>query len=210
MRAATRLDHGTSDIGRLNARSRRTGTRAILAGVAVLAALLGGATLISGQKQPTPLGNVGGAPPYESNQPFLDWPQTGDLQCEKEFGPCGPPMAELDPAAKALGQPLRIAKLVVAVGGEGRHELEIGKLVLPNGIHSRTFFRIVNGDPKLYRVAQTHVEFRSLVPGAPPFTEMARNRPPVKGAEPVAAVLVWDVHWAADEAMMEIADLEIE
>lgn len=161
-------------------------------------------------QQPTMLGTVGGAPPYEWNQPFLDWPQSGDLACEAPFGPCGTPVPTLAPAVKALGQPLRIADLRVDVGKPGRHELEIGELVLSNGIHSRTFFKILNGDPKVYRVAQTHVEFRSLTPGAPPFTEFSRDRPAVKGLEPVTAVLVWDVDWAADGAVMEIADLEIE
>jgi hypothetical protein len=155
-------------------------------------------------------GDVAGAPTYRWNQPFLDWPQTGDLPCTTEEGPCGPPIPTLDPTDQAQGRPLRIAKLDVPVGDTGRHDLELGQLVLPNGIHSQTFFRIINGDPAVYRVAQTHVEFRSLEPDAPPFTEFARDRPPFKGPERVMAILVWYVDWSASGAIMTIADLVVE
>jgi hypothetical protein len=96
------------------------------------------------------------------------------------------------------------------VGKPGHHELELGQLVLVDGIHQRTYFKIANADVNKYRVAQTHVEFRSLIEGAPPFTEFAQDRPRVEGPEPVVAILVWDVDWAADGAEMEITDIEIE
>ena len=105
---------------------------------------------------------------------------------------------------------MRIAALDVPVGDPGRHELELGQVVLPNGFHSRTLFSIANGDPKVYRVAQTHVEFRSLESGARPFTEFARDRPAFKGPEHVMAILVWDVDWASPGATMKITDLVVE
>lgn len=163
-----------------------------------------------GSPQPRLLGTTGGAPPYKFNQPFLDWPQSGDLPCEKEFGPCGTPYPTLDAATKALGTPLRITSLEVDVGKVGHHELKIGTLVFARGIHSRTSFRIANGDEKLYRVMQTRVEFRSLVAGAPAFSEFAMDRAPRPGVEPVEALLVWDVDFAAPGAVMEIADLVVE
>jgi hypothetical protein len=98
--------------------------------------------------QPQLVGDVAGAPAYKWNEPFLDWPQTGDLPCETEEGPCGPPTPTLDPNLKAQGRPLSIAKVDVPVGKPGRHELELGELVLPNGFHSRTFFKITNGIPR--------------------------------------------------------------
>jgi hypothetical protein len=160
--------------------------------------------------QPQLVGDVAGAPAYKWNEPFLDWPQTGDLPCETEEGPCGPPTPTLDPNLKAQGRPLSIAKVDVPVGKPGRHELELGELVLPNGFHSRTFFKITNGDPAVYRVAQTHVEFRSLEPGAPAFKEFARDRPAFHGPERVMAVLVWDFDWSSPGAIMSIADLVVE
>lgn len=156
-----------------------------------------------------PLGNAGGAPEYEWNQPFLAWPDVGDIECETEEGPCGSPFETLDPKTMAKGTPLRIDSLNVEVGKAGHHELQIGRLAFAEGVHSRTFFKIVNGDTKVYRVSQTHVEFRSLVPGAPSFGEVARDRPRVQGVEPVEAILVWDVDFAVEGAVMEIADLEI-
>ena len=59
-------------------------------------------------------------------------------------------------------------------------------------------------------MTQIHIEFRSLVPGAPPFTDFAADRPPVSGPGPVMAVLVWSVDWAAKGAVMEIADVLVE
>jgi hypothetical protein len=163
-----------------------------------------------GSNSASPLQNAGGPPAYEWNQPFLAWPDTGDLVCETEEGPCGSPYATLDPTRKATGTPLRIASLRVEVGKLGHHELVIGRLAFAAGVHSSTSFRIVNGDTRVFRVAQTHVEFRSLRPGAPPFTEVARDRPRVDGVEPVEAVLVWDTDFAVDGAVMEIADLVID
>jgi hypothetical protein len=180
------------------------------AGGAVVVALIGAVAAALMGSQPRTLGTVGGAPPYEWNQPFLDWPQAGDLPCEKEFGPCGSPYPTLDAATKALGIPLRIPSLSVVVGKPGHHELTIGKLAFARGIHSRTFFRIANADSKTYRVAQTHVEFHSLAPGAEPFGDFAIDRAPVPGVEPIEAVLVWDVDWAEGDAVMEIADLVVE
>jgi hypothetical protein len=54
------------------------------------------------------------------------------------------------------------------------------------------------------------VEFRSLVAGAPVFGEFARDRALRPGVEPVEAVLIWDVDFAAPGAVMEIADLVVE
>lgn len=182
----------------------------VLAGV--IAAGIGAALAIS-LASPAPistLGNVGGAPPYEWNQPFLAWPDKGDLACETEDGPCGEPYKTLDAATKALGTPLRIDSLKVEVGKPGHHELELGELAFARGVHTRTYFEIVNADTKLYRVSQPHVEFRSLVPGAARFTAVARDRPRLPGVEPVVAVFVWDVDWAAEGAVMEIAHLEVE
>jgi hypothetical protein len=181
---------------------------ALAISVAIWAAVALGSALTP--SQPGLIGKVGGAPPYAFNQPFLDWPQAGDLPCEKEFGPCGTSYPTLDPATKALGTPLRIASLKVDVGTVGRHELEIGTLAFARGIHTRTTFRIVNGDEKVSRVAQTHVEFRSLVAGAPAFGEFAGDRAPRPGIEPVAAILVWTVDFAVPGAVMEIVDLVVE
>ena len=158
----------------------------------------------------TSLGNAAGAAAYEWNQPYLAWPDVGDLVCETEDGPCGSPYETLDPKTKAKGTPLRVDSLQVKVGKAGHHELEIGRLAFAEGVHSSTYFKIVNGDTKMYRVSQPHVEFRSLVPGAEPFGEVARERPRVEGVEPVVAILVWDVDFAVDGAIMEIADHEIE
>lgn len=140
-------------------------TAVFVAAVGILVVVAVGSATQGNQSRLT--GDVAGAPGYRWNQPFLDWPQTGDLPCTTEEGPCGPPDPTLDPADQAQGRPLRIARLDVPVGVSGRHDLELGQQVLPNGVHSRTFFRITNGDPAVYRVAQTHVEFRSLEPGAP-------------------------------------------
>jgi hypothetical protein len=152
---------------------------------------------------------VAGTPPYEWNQPFLDWPQTGDLACDEEFGKCGGAEPSIRPADISTGVPLKVDRLVIKVGDRGRHEQTIGELVLPDGIHTRTFFRIANADEKQFRVWQTHVEFRSL-DGGPKFEEFARDRGPFDGAERVEAVLVWNVDWAAEDATMEIADLVVE
>jgi hypothetical protein len=140
----------------------------------------------------------------------LAWPDTSDLVCQTEEGPCGSPYATLDPATRAKGTALRIDSLLVDVGKPGRHELVIGKLAFADGVHTSTFFKIANGDTNVYRVAQPHVEFRSLLPGAPPFREVARDRPRVAGVEPVEAVVVWDVDFAVPGAVMEITDLAIE
>jgi hypothetical protein len=158
----------------------------------------------------TTLGTVVGGPPVEWNTPFLAWPQTGDMACETEDGPCHSEDRTPDPSSLGLAQPLRIAGLDVPVGEPGRHESKIGTLVFPDGIHTRTVFRIVNPDTSVYRVIQPRIEFRSLVPGAPPFTEFAADRPPVHGAEPVEAVLVWEVDWAAPGAVMKLADIVVE
>jgi hypothetical protein len=153
---------------------------------------------------------VAGAPAYVWNQPFLDWPQTGDLPCETEDGPCGTPTPTLSPAQRAQGRALHMQQIIVPVGGIGRHEFELGQLVFPNGIHTSTTFKISNADESIYRVSQTHIEFRSLEPGAPPFTEFARDRAPRSGAERVLAVLVWDVAFAKPDAAMIITDLAVE
>jgi hypothetical protein len=151
----------------------------------------------------------GGAPAYEYNEPFLDWPQTGDLPCEDEFGPCATPSTPRQPAAPGSGRPLELELVRVPVGSRGHHEFELGELVFPVRGHTRTWFRIANADTGQFRVIAPRVEFRSLEPGAPPFTEFARDRPPVKGPERVRAILVWDVDWAAEGAAMEIADLVV-
>jgi hypothetical protein len=185
-----------------------TKTAVLVAAVGILVLIVvGGATR---GNDPQLVHDVAGAPGYTWNQPFLAWPQTGDLPCITEDGPCGPPAPTLEPGLKAQGRPLTIAQLDVPVGTPGRHELELGQLILPNGIHTRTFFRITNGDPAVYRVAQTHVEFRSLEPGASPFREFARDRPPFDGPERVVAILVWDVDWSASGAIMTIADVVVE
>lgn len=178
-----------------------------LAEVIVLALVVAGCAT---QPTPSPLNAVAGHATYEWNQPFLAWPDTGDAPCETEDGPCGTPYPTLDPETRAKGTPLRIDALSVPVGGVGHHELVIGHLAFAEGVHSSTSFRIVNGDVDVYRVAGTRVEFRSLVAGAPPFTDVAWDRPRVAGVEPVEAVLVWDVDFAVKGAVMEIRELVVE
>lgn len=186
--------------------------RRSLVGLGAIATAIAVAMTISqfSPERTATLNNTGGGLPSQWNQPYLAWPDTGDLSCETEEGPCGSPFKTLDPVTKALGQPLNIANLKVEVGKPGHHELEIGRLAFASGVHSRTYFEILNGDVKVYRVTQPHVEFRSLVAGAPPFTAVARDRARVAGVEPVVAILVWDVEWAAEGAVMEIGSLEVE
>ena len=95
------------------------------------------------------------------------------MACDTEEGPCHSVDRTPSPGSRADARPLKVTELNVAVGGRGRHAQEIGKLVLPDGIHTRTFFRIANADASVYRVTQPHIEFRSLVPVAPPFAEFA-------------------------------------
>jgi hypothetical protein len=153
---------------------------------------------------------VAGGPDYQWNQPFLDWPQTGDLACETENGPCATPLPTPNAAQRAQGRALHVPQIEVPVGDVGRHEADLGQLVFPNGVHTRTFFKIANGDESVFRVSQTHVEFRSLESGAPAFTEFARDRAPRPGPERVTAVLVWDVAFAKPGAVMIITDLVVE
>jgi hypothetical protein len=132
------------------------------------------------------------------------------MSCDEEGGTCTAQGRSLSPEDRALGKPLRINEIEVTVGEPGRHEVRLGELVLPNGIHTTTFFRIANADSKSFRVAQTRVEFQSLEPGAPPFSGFAAMRPAFDGPERVLALLVWTTDWAEKDAVMTIVDLSVE
>jgi hypothetical protein len=161
---------------------------------------------LAGACGPEWTGNVSKVPDA-ANIPNFDWPSR-DRPCPPAGAACATEKRSPDPDAVAEGRPLVVERLEVSIDHRGTYRVPLGRATLPNGFHSRTFFRLA--EPMPYRAYSIHVEFQPVDPDAPRYTELAIERP--LGDEPVEveAVFVFDVRAFESGATMVIEDLVLE
>lgn len=133
-----------------------------------------------------------------------------DVPCSGEPPEGCPSPIVPDPAAVQAARPLRLAALAVPIEGLGRHEVELGRVGLPNGYVTRLDARIVNDQPTDFWItSEIRLELRPDDAARPPFGNVYA-RPLVDGVEDATAWLVFEVTEASPGAVLKLADIVAE
>jgi hypothetical protein len=132
-----------------------------------------------------------------------------DVPCTVEApAGCPSPIPTLTGPAADTGRALRIAALDLPVGAKGHREVEIGRVVLVDGIVQEARFSIADQTQDGFRLdpGVVRMELRSTVPGRPPF-DNAYQRGTFEGPEEVRVMLVFDVAETNPDAVIHISDV---
>jgi hypothetical protein len=133
-----------------------------------------------------------------------------DVPCSGEPPEGCPSPIVPDPAAVQAARPLRLPALVVPIEGLGRHEVELGRVGLPNGYVTRLDATIVNDQPTDFWITSwIRLELRPEDAARPPFGNVYM-RPLADGVEDATAWLVFEVTEASPGAVLELADIVAE
>lgn len=133
-----------------------------------------------------------------------------DVPCSGEPPEGCPSPIVPDPAAVQVARPLRLPALDVPIEGLGHHEVELGRVGLPNGYVTRLDATIVNGQPTNFWITPAiRLELRPEDAARPPFGNVYM-RPLVDGVEEATAWLVFEVTEASPGAVLKLADIVAE
>jgi hypothetical protein len=135
-----------------------------------------------------------------------------DVPCPDGSPPhsCGTPLPTFEPAAIAAARPLSVARFPIPIDHVGAYEVPLGEASLPNGVVTVASFAFVDGWPLDLSLKEgvAQIELRSLEPDGKPFQNYYDHgwRP---GVERVEAVLVFDVLWFENGAVLGIRDVVV-
>jgi hypothetical protein len=133
-----------------------------------------------------------------------------DVPCTGEPPEGCPSPIVPDPAAVQAARPLRVPALVVPIEGLGHHEVELGRVGLPNGYVTRLDATIVNDQPTDFWITpEIRLELRPEGDARPPFGNVYM-RSLVDGVEEATAWLVFEVTEASPGAALKLADIVAE
>ena len=151
-------------------------------------------------------------PRLEARSVLADSGGYHDVPCADPPPPegCGNPLPTLEPAAVKAAVPLTLDRVSIPIDHVGAYEVRLGEASLPNGVLSAASFGFTDPWPLDVSLGQgvAWIDIRSLEPDGKPFQNYYLHgwRP---GVERVEAVLVFDVLWFENGALLGISDVEV-
>jgi len=132
-----------------------------------------------------------------------------DVPCEGEPPDgCATPIV-LDPEAVAAARPLRLAAFDIPLERLGHHEVEVGRVGLPNGYVTELQAAVGDAHPTDFWVGDAiRLELRPTDPDRPPFGNVY-ERGTIEGVEEAGVWLVFDVTELSPGAILRVVDIAV-